>query len=188
MVLSVQPIFDAVEAVKEKAKTEPRVILLCPQGEQYTQKKAEDLAKEEHLIFLCGHYEGFDERVRAHLVTDEISIGDYVLTGGEIGAMVIADSVTRLLPGVLGNDESAVTDSYSTGLLEHPHYTRPAQFRGMDVPDVLLSGHHEKITEWRSEQSLKRTYLRRPDLLASYDLNKKEAKQLDHIKRDLDGK
>ncbi len=188
MVLSVQPIFDAVEAVKEKAKTEPRVILLCPQGEQYTQKKAADLAKEEHLIFLCGHYEGFDERVRAHLVTDEISIGDYVLTGGEIGAMVIADSVTRLLPGVLGNDESAVTDSYSTGLLEHPHYTRPAQFRGMDVPDVLLSGHHEKIAEWRSEQSLKRTYLRRPDLLASYDLNKKEAKQLDHIKRDLDGK
>lgn len=185
MVLSAQPIFDAVEAVKQTAEAKPRVILLCPQGERYTQAKAEELAREDHLIFLCGHYEGFDERVRQHLVTDEISIGDYVLTGGEIGAMVIADSVTRLLPGVLGNDESAVTDSHSTGLLEHPHYTRPAQFRGMNVPEILLSGHHGKVNEWRSEESLRRTYLRRPDLLESYHLSEQEAKQLERMKREL---
>lgn len=148
--------------------------MLCPQGEQHSQQKAAELAEEEHLIFLCGHYEGFDERVR-HLVTDELSIGDYVLTGGELAAMVIADSVVRLLPGVLGNDESAVTDSYSTGLLEHPHYTRPADFRGMKVPDVLLSGHHAKIEEWRMEQSLRRTLERRPDLLKGHELTAKEA-------------
>ncbi|OLO40871.1 tRNA (guanosine(37)-N1)-methyltransferase TrmD [Alkalihalophilus pseudofirmus] len=165
MVLMPQPIFDAVDDLVIEQNSKPRVVLLCPQGERYTQKKAEQLAKEEHLILVCGHYEGFDERIREHLVTDEISIGDYVLTGGEIGAMVISDSVTRLLPGVLGNETSAVTDSFSTGLLEHPHYTRPADFRGMKVPDVLLSGHHENIKKWRHEQSLERTKKRRPDLL-----------------------
>ncbi|WP_209122408.1 tRNA (guanosine(37)-N1)-methyltransferase TrmD [Alkalihalobacillus sp. BA299] len=166
MVLMPQPIFDAVDdLVETQQKSKPRIVLLCPQGERYTQKKAEQLAQEDHLILVCGHYEGFDERIREHLVTDEISIGDYVLTGGELGAMVITDSVTRLLPGVLGNETSAVTDSFSTGLLEHPHYTRPADFRGLKVPDVLLSGHHEKIKEWRYEQSLKRTKQRRPDLL-----------------------
>lgn len=163
MVLTPQPLFDAVHALASHAK--PRVILMCPQGEPYTQQKAEELAQEDHLIIICGHYEGYDERIRQHLVTDEISIGDYILTGGEIGAMVIADSVTRLLPGVLGNQESAITDSFSTGLLEHPQYTRPADFRGMKVPDVLLSGHHERIDKWRQEQSRKRTELRRPDLL-----------------------
>ncbi|WP_078554714.1 tRNA (guanosine(37)-N1)-methyltransferase TrmD [Bacillus alkalicellulosilyticus] len=163
MVLMPQPLFDAVDDIRGQAN--PRVILLCPQGERYTQKKAEELAREEHLILLCGHYEGYDERIREYLVTDEISIGDYVLTGGELGAMVITDSVTRLLPGVLGNETSAVTDSFSTGLLEHPQYTRPADFRGMKVPDVLLSGHHEKIKEWRREQALERTKTRRPDLL-----------------------
>ena len=126
-----------------------------PQGERYTQKKAEELAKEEHLLFICGHYEGYDERIREHLVTDEILIGDFVLTGGELGAMVVIDSVVRLLPGVLGNEESPVQDSFSTGLLEHPHYTRPAEFRGMKVPDVLLSGNHKLIDEWRRKQSLK---------------------------------
>ncbi|WP_078430698.1 tRNA (guanosine(37)-N1)-methyltransferase TrmD [Alkalihalobacterium alkalinitrilicum] len=165
MVLMPQPIFDAVDDLVIEQDSKPRVVLLCPQGERYTQKKAEQLAKEEHLILVCGHYEGFDERIREHLVTDEISIGDYVLTGGELGAMVISDSVTRLLPGVLGNETSAVTDSFSTGLLEHPHYTRPADFRGMKVPDVLLSGHHENIKKWRHEQSLERTKKRRPDLL-----------------------
>ncbi|MDE5412990.1 tRNA (guanosine(37)-N1)-methyltransferase TrmD [Alkalihalobacterium chitinilyticum] len=165
MVLMPQPIFDAVDDLVKDKQTKPRVVLLCPQGERYTQKKAEELAKEEHLILVCGHYEGFDERIREHLVTDEISIGDYVLTGGELGAMVITDSVTRLLPGVLGNETSAVTDSFSTGLLEHPHYTRPADFRGMKVPDVLLSGHHENIKNWRHEQSIERTKKRRPDLL-----------------------
>ncbi|MFS0613207.1 tRNA (guanosine(37)-N1)-methyltransferase TrmD [Lederbergia ruris] len=165
MVLQPQPIFDAVSHLTKKTDTKPRIILLCPQGERFDQRKAEELAQEKHLIFICGHYEGYDERIREHLVTDEISIGDYVLTGGELGAMVVIDSVVRLLPGVLGNENSPIHDSFSTGLLEHPHYTRPADFRGMKVPDVLLSGNHAKIAEWRKEQSLKRTRERRPDLL-----------------------
>lgn len=184
MVLSPQPIFDAVESMKTEAETKPRVIMLCPQGVPYSQKKAEELAKEEHLIFLCGHYEGFDERVREHLVTDEISLGDYVLTGGELGAMVIADSVTRLIPGVLGNENSAITDSHSTGMLEHPHYTRPADFRGMRVPDILLSGHHANIEEWRLKESLRRTYARRPDLLEANSLSEAEKKLLEKVKNE----
>ncbi|OAH53739.1 MULTISPECIES: tRNA (guanosine(37)-N1)-methyltransferase TrmD [Bacillaceae] len=182
MVLKPQPLFDAVEALKEEAETAPRIILMCPQGERYTQKKAEELAREEHLIFLCGHYEGYDERVRTHLVTDEISIGDYVLTGGELGAMVVADSIVRLLPGVLGNDDSAVQDSFSSGLLEHPHYTRPADFRGMKVPDVLTSGNHRHIDEWRREQSLKRTWERRPDLFDHCPLTEEEKQLIDSWK------
>lgn len=175
MVLTPQPLFDAVDSITVGEVNEKRrVILLCPQGERYTQQKAEELAEMDHLIFICGHYEGYDERIRQHLITDEISIGDFVLTGGELGAMVIADSVTRLLPGVLGNESSAVTDSFSTGLLEYPHYTRPADFRGMKVPDVLLSGHHQRIEEWRKKQALKRTFERRPDLLESYDLSEEE--------------
>ncbi|MGM1045315.1 tRNA (guanine37-N1)-methyltransferase [Paenibacillus uliginis N3/975] len=152
----------------------PRVILMCPQGETFTQKKAEELAQEEHLIFVCGHYEGYDERIREYLVTDELSIGDYVLTGGELPAMVIIDSVVRLLPGVLGNEMSAVTDSFSTGLLEYPHYTRPAEFRGWKVPDILLSGHHANIEVWRREQALQRTWERRPELLESLELTPKD--------------
>ncbi|WP_180552187.1 tRNA (guanosine(37)-N1)-methyltransferase TrmD, partial [Staphylococcus haemolyticus] len=132
MVLKPEPMFEAVEKIA--AGRQPRVVLLCPQGERYTQQKAEEFAREEELILLCGHYEGYDERIREYLVTDEISIGDYVLTGGEIGAMTIVDSVVRLLPGVLGQEASHVNDSFSTGLLEHPHYTRPADFRGMKVP------------------------------------------------------
>ncbi|MGP4072632.1 tRNA (guanosine(37)-N1)-methyltransferase TrmD [Piscibacillus sp. B03] len=182
MVLKPQPIFDAVEDLVKAEKKKPRVILLCPQGERFTQKKAEELAKEDHLIFICGHYEGYDERIRQHLVTDEISIGDYVLTGGELGAMVITDSVIRLQPEVLGNDESAVKDSFSMQLLEHPHYTRPNDFRGMKVPDVLTSGHHGKIEEWRTYESLKRTYHRRPDLLESAQLSETEHKMLEKIK------
>ncbi|MCM3759425.1 tRNA (guanosine(37)-N1)-methyltransferase TrmD [Alkalihalobacillus oceani] len=178
MVLSPQPLFDAVDALKRESGTKPRVILLCPQGERYSQQKAEELAAEEHLILLCGHYEGYDERIREHLVTDEISIGDYVLTGGELGAMVLIDSVARLLPGVLGNEESAVTDSFSTGLLEHPHYTRPADFRGMKVPDVLLSGHHKNIEEWREKEALRRTWERRPDLLEQETLSEKQQRWL----------
>lgn len=177
MVLKPQPLFDAVDDLKKTAEN-PRVILMCPQGERYTQQKAEELAQEEHLIFLCGHYEGYDERVRQHLVTDEISIGDYVLTGGELGAMVVADSVVRLLPGVLGNEHSAVQDSFSSGLLEHPHYTRPADFRGLKVPDVLVSGNHKHINEWRRTESLKRTWERRPDLLGSIDLTEEEQQQI----------
>ncbi|UOQ47898.1 tRNA (guanosine(37)-N1)-methyltransferase TrmD [Gracilibacillus caseinilyticus] len=174
MVLKPQPIFDAVEAVQQDTASAPRVILMCPQGQPYTQKKAEELAKEDHLIFICGHYEGYDERIRTELVTDEISIGDYVLTGGELGAMVVIDSVVRLLPNVLGNDDSAVQDSFSTGLLEHPHYTRPADFRGLTVPDVLLSGNHAHIDQWRRKEALKRTFLRRRDLLEEMDLTEEE--------------
>lgn len=178
MVLSPQPIFDAVEQIKQKHDTNPRIILMCPQGETYTQKKAEQLAQEDHLILICGHYEGYDERIRTHLVTDEISIGDYVLTGGELAAMVVIDSVVRLLPGVLGNQESARSDSFSTGLLEHPHYTRPAEFRGLKVPDVLLSGNHQKIEEWRRKESFKRTLERRPDLLKGLELSEDEKEWL----------
>ncbi|MCM3739068.1 tRNA (guanosine(37)-N1)-methyltransferase TrmD [Oceanobacillus luteolus] len=183
MVLTPQPVFDAVDALLEEKDTKPRIVLLCPQGEQYTQKKAEELAKEDHLIFICGHYEGYDERIRLGLATDEISIGDYVLTGGELGAMVIVDSVVRLLPDVLGNEESAVEDSFSTGLLEHPHYTRPATYRNMSVPDVLLSGDHAKIAKWRKTQSLKRTLERRPDLLETYPLTEEEKQIIQELKR-----
>ncbi|KKD53228.1 MULTISPECIES: tRNA (guanosine(37)-N1)-methyltransferase TrmD [Paenibacillus] len=196
MVLKPDPIFAAVEALLDKSEQPafetavegiryedaehnadiktPRIILMCPQGETFTQKKAEELAKEDHLIFICGHYEGYDERIREHLVTDELSIGDYVLTGGELPAMVVIDSVTRLLPGVLGNETSAVTDSFSTGLLEYPHYTRPAEFRGWKVPGVLLSGHHVNIDSWRRQEALRRTMERRPDLLEQAELTSKE--------------
>lgn len=161
-----------------EASKRPRIILMCPQGEPFTQRKAEELSKEERLVFICGHYEGYDERIREHLVTDELSIGDYVLTGGELPAMVMIDSIVRLLPGVLGNESSAVTDSYSTGLLEYPHYTRPASFRGWEVPEVLISGHHVRIEGWRREQSLLRTVQRRPDLLETADVSDKEREWL----------
>lgn len=179
MVLTPQPVFDAVDAVINKNQAKPRLVLMCPQGEPYNQKKAEELAEEEHLIFICGHYEGYDERIREHLVTDEISIGDYVLTGGELGAMVVIDSVVRLIPDVLGNKESAPEDSFSTGLLEHPHYTRPADFRGMKVPDVLLSGNHAKIDEWRRKESLKRTYERRRELLDNKTISEEDFKNME---------
>ncbi|WP_019152809.1 tRNA (guanosine(37)-N1)-methyltransferase TrmD [Robertmurraya massiliosenegalensis] len=182
MVLKPQPIFDAVSHLKAEAESDkPRVILLCPQGKTYNQKMAEDLAKEEHLIFICGHYEGYDERIREHIITDEISIGDYVLTGGELGAMVVIDSVVRLLPEVLGNEESHLRDSFSTGLLEHPHYTRPADFRGIKVPDVLTSGNHRLIDQWRAKESLRRTYERRPDLLDNFELTEEQKKWLREI-------
>jgi len=180
MVLKPEPMFSAVEAIT--AGKQPRIILMCPQGERFTQKKAEELAQETELVFLCGHYEGYDERIRQHLVTDEISIGDFVLTGGELGAMTVIDSVVRLLPGVLGQEDSHIQDSFSTGLLEHPHYTRPAEFRGMKVPDVLLSGNHAKIEQWREEQSLKRTFERRPDLLEQYPLTDKQKLYLEKLK------
>lgn len=184
MVLKPQPIFDAVDALNAiEGQAKPRVILMCPQGERYTQAKAEELAQEEHLIFICGHYEGYDERIREHLVTDEISIGDYVLTGGELGAMVVIDSVVRLLPGVLGKEASHVNDSFSTGLLEHPHYTRPADFRGMKVPDTLLSGNHAHIDEWRERESFRRTIERRPDLLENYPLTEKQKKLVSELKK-----
>ncbi|AMA72644.1 MULTISPECIES: tRNA (guanosine(37)-N1)-methyltransferase TrmD [Aneurinibacillus] len=193
MVLKPEPIFRAVESLtgsleegaEHSVGGKPRVILLCPQGKRYNQAMAEELAEEKHLIFICGHYEGYDERIREHLVTDEISIGDYVLTGGELPAMVIIDSVVRLQEGALGNAQSAVADSYSMGLLEHPHYTRPAEFRGWRVPDVLLSGHHENIERWRLKESLRRTLMRRPDLLETIEMTPKIKKLLEEIKREL---
>lgn len=185
MVLKPQPIFDAVADLQGEAKSQPRVILLCPQGERYNQSKAEELAKLDHLIFVCGHYEGYDERIREHVVTDEISIGDFVLTGGELGAMVVIDSVVRLLPGVLGNEESHMRDSFSTGFLEHPHYTRPADFRGMKVPDILISGNHRLIDEWRTKESLRRTFFRRPDLLDHVELTDEQKKWLEEFKKEV---
>lgn len=166
MVMKPEPFFAAVDAIRTAAAgTLPRVILTSPQGERLTHSMARRLADESHLIVLCGHYEGIDERVREGLATDEISIGDYVLTGGELPAMVIVDAVARFIPGVVGDAQSVEVDSFAGGLLDHPHYTRPAEFRGMRVPEVLLSGDHETIGRWRRAQRLHRTLRRRPDLL-----------------------
>lgn len=184
MVLTPQPIFDAVESVVNESRANPRILLMSPQGERFTQKKAEELAKEDHLVLICGHYEGFDERIREHLATDELSIGDYVLTGGELASMVIVDSVVRLIPGLLGNEKSRQDDSFSTGLLEYPQYTRPYDFRGYQVPDVLLSGDHQKIEEWRRQESLRRTFERRPDLLADASLTEKDLQFLEKLKQE----
>ena len=162
MVLKPEPLFEAVESLGNE---QTKVILLTPAGRPFSQAIARELAQDEHLLFICGSYEGVDERVRETLVDDELSIGDYVLTNGGLPAMVIIDAVTRLLPGALGDDESAKDESFSHGLLEYPHYTRPAEFRGMKVPDVLLSGHHAEIDKWRAEQARLRTAQQRPDLL-----------------------
>lgn len=184
MVLMPQPVYDAVESVKAKVPPSvvPRTILLTPQGQTHSQKIARELAQEKHIIFICGHYEGFDERIRK-LADLELSIGDYVLTGGELAAMVVIDSVVRLVPGVLGNEQSASGDSFSHHLLEHPHYTRPQDFRGLKVPDVLLSGDHGRIATWRHKESLRRTWLRRPDLLAEYPLNEEEKKWMKEFQK-----
>lgn len=165
MVMQAQPVYDAYQHIAAKAGEYTRVIHMTPQGKVFNQSMAKELAKEENLIFLCGHYEGIDERVLEMIVTDEVSIGDYVLTGGELPAMVMIDTIARLVPGVLNNDASAVEESFSDNLLEYPQYTRPEEFRGKRVPEVLLSGHHAKIAQWRKEQSLIRTRNRRPDLL-----------------------
>jgi tRNA (guanine37-N1)-methyltransferase len=161
MVLKPEPLFEAVEHL---ANDRTHVILLTPVGRTFNQAMARELAQREHLLFICGSYEGVDERVREALVDEEISIGDFVLTNGGLPAMVVIDAVTRLLPGVLGDDESASDESFSQGLLEYPHYTRPAEFRGMKVPEILLSGHHAEIGKWRAEQAVERTVQRRPDL------------------------
>lgn len=183
MLLKVQPIHDALTFIKEEARTQPRVILLDPAGKPFNQEMAEDFSEEEHLVFICGHYEGYDERIRS-LVTDEVSLGDYVLTGGELGAMVMIDATVRLLPEVLGNDESAKTDSHSTGLLEHPQYTRPANYEGMEVPHVLTNGNHKLIAEWQLKESLRRTFLRRPDMLESLEMTKEMEKLLEEVKKE----
>ena len=185
MLLKPEPIFGAVESLiftlqssrekDQRLKIEaPPIILLTPQGRPFSQAIAQELVQHEQLVLLCGRYEGVDERVRQHLVTDEISIGDYVLTGGELAAMVLVDAVTRLLPGVLGAEGAAETDSHATGLLEGPHYTKPAQFREWAVPEVLRSGHAGKIARWRREESLRRTWQRRPDLLLTAELTEED--------------
>ena len=179
MVLKPEPIFQAVEAVQPKAPEPGRVILLTPQGRLLTQPIVDELAVHPRLLLLCGHYEGVDERVREHLADDEISIGDYVLSGGELAAMVLVDALVRRLPGALGSEASLEEESHTEGLLEYPQYTRPAEFRGWPVPDVLLSGHHEEIRRWRQRQSLLRTAKRRPDLLAQACLTDEERRWLE---------
>ncbi|HFR3342184.1 MULTISPECIES: tRNA (guanosine(37)-N1)-methyltransferase TrmD [Streptococcus] len=181
MLLRAQPIFDTMDAISQ---TNPRVILLDPAGRTFNQAYAEELAQEEQLIFICGHYEGYDERIKA-LVTDEISLGDYVLTGGELAAMTMIDATVRLIPEVIGKEASHTDDSFSSGLLEYPQYTRPYEYRGMVVPDVLMSGHHENIRKWRLEQSLRKTYERRPDLLEKYDMTAEEEEIFQKIKAEV---
>ena len=164
MLMQAQPVYDAYNAIVQKIKTKPRVIYLTPQGKVFKQSMAKEFALEEDLIFLCGHYEGIDERVLEEIVTDYISIGDYVLTGGELPAMVLMDAISRMVPGVLGNQESGDSESHSNYLLEYPQYSRPEEWMGKKVPEVLLSGDHAKVDEWRLEQSLQRTKVHRPDL------------------------
>ena len=174
MLMQAGPVYGAYRSVAEKAKSKPRVTYLSPQGQTFSQSMAEEFAQEEELIFLCGHYEGIDERVLEEIVTDYVSIGDYVLTGGELPAMVMIDAVSRLIPGVLHNDTSAEFESFQDNLLEYPQYTRPEEWHGKKVPEILLSGHHANIEKWRREQSVIRTAERRPDLLEKADLTQKE--------------
>jgi tRNA (guanine37-N1)-methyltransferase len=182
MVMKPGPVFDAVEAVKKEYNDASRsVILLSPRGRLYNQRVAQQLAHYDRLILICGHYEGVDERVSEHLVDDEISIGDYVLSGGEIAAMVIVDTIARLLPGVVGSEVSIEEESHVNGLLEYPHYTRPALFRDWVVPDVLLSGNHSQIAQWRHRQSLIKTMKSRPDLIEKYSLTEDDQKLLGEI-------
>ena len=185
MVMKPEPVFEAVETVLELGTHQsppapaPPIIMLTPQGRVFTQTVADELSRHEKIALLCGRYEGMDERIREHLVTDEISIGDYVLTGGELPALILIDAVSRLIPGVLGDPDGAADDSHATGLLEYPHYTRPPEFRDWKVPDILLSGDHGKIEKWRREQSLLRTLERRSDLLEEAELTQKEKKILE---------
>ena len=174
LVMQPEPVYRAYEDLTKDMKEKPRVVYLTPQGTTFHQEMAKELAKEEELVFLCGHYEGIDERVLEEIVTDYVSIGDYVLTGGELPAMVMIDSISRLVPGVLHNDDSAGDESFENGLLEYPQYTRPPVFLDKEVPEVLLSGHHENIRKWRHEQSVKRTKERRPDLWEAYEKEMEE--------------
>jgi tRNA (guanine37-N1)-methyltransferase len=183
MVMKPEPIFTAIESVLGAPPTCP-VILLTPQGRVFTQTLAEELSLHDHLALLCGRYEGIDERVREYLVTDEISIGDYVLSGGELPALVLIDAITRLIPGALGDPEGAWDDSHATGLLEYPHYTRPPEFRGWGVPEILLSGDHARIARWRRQQALLRTRQRRPDLLEKAGLSESDRDFLNSLELD----
>lgn len=183
MVMKPEPLFRATEKVKEAFCLSCKVILLSPQGQPFAQEKAKELAKQEALILLCGHYQGVDERVREHLIDEEISVGDFVLTGGELAAMVMVDAIARMLPGVLGCEDSARQDSFYQTLLDYPHYTRPAEFRGWKVPGILISGNHQKIKEWRKKKKLENTFKKRPDLLKIAELSREEEEMLEQIKR-----
>lgn len=183
MVMKPEPLFRAVEKVKEEKRSSWKVILLSPQGQPFAQEKAKELAQEGGLIFICGHYEGVDERVREHLIDEELSLGDFVLTGGELAAIVIIDAIARMLPEVLGCKDSIREDSFYQTLLDYPHYTRPAEFRGWKVPGVLISGNHQKIREWRKKKKLENTFKKRPDLLKTAKLSREEEEMLEQIKR-----
>lgn len=184
MVMQAQPIYDAYQSIAPKAAG-ARVVYMTPQGRPFTQRIAEELSKEEDLVFLCGHYEGVDERIIEEIVTDEISLGDFVLTGGELAAITIIDAVSRLVPGVLGKEDSFADESFSDGLLEYPQYTRPPVFHGKEVPEILLSGHHANIAKWRREQSLVRTVKKRPDLLETAELTEKERQFVERLLEEL---
>jgi tRNA (guanine37-N1)-methyltransferase len=179
MVMQPEPIYEAYKEITKNSSKKPRVIYLTPQGKKFDQTMALELSKEEELIFLCGHYEGVDERVIEMVVTDEVSIGDYILTGGELAVMVMIDAISRLIPNVLSNETSAETETFDDNLLEYPQYTRPAVFMNRQVPDILLSGHHKNINMWRRQQSLIRTYNKRPDLLEKANLVETDTKFLD---------
>lgn len=181
MLMQAQPVFDAWKAVADRIGYRPRTIYLTPQGPTFTQTMAKGFAGEEELVLLCGHYEGIDERVLEEIVTDYISIGDYVLTGGELAAMVMVDVISRMVPGVLTNDESGATESFEDNLLEYPQYSRPEEWMGKKVPPILLSGNHQKVDEWRREQSILRTAERRPDLLEKAQLTQKERAMLEKL-------
>ncbi|MGM0436686.1 MAG: tRNA (guanosine(37)-N1)-methyltransferase TrmD [Bacillota bacterium] len=187
MVLKINPIYKAWKNVNKEKKEKVHTILLSPQGKTLNQDKVKELSSYNNLTLICGHYEGVDERVRKSIIDEEISIGDYVLTGGEIPAMVIVDAVSRLVDDVLGDEDSSKKDSFYEGLLEHPHYTRPREFKNMKVPDVLLSGHHARIKRWRLKKALKRTLLRRPDLIEKKKLSEKEKKLLEEVKQEIKG-
>lgn len=185
MVLQPEPVISALRDNLDLNDPDTEIILMSPQGKVFNQEAACELSKKKRLAFICGHYEGFDERIRS-FVTQEYSIGDYVLTGGELPAMVMIDAISRLIPGVIKEQESYEEDSFYNGLLEYPHYTRPQNFEGMEVPEILLSGHHENIRKWRKKESLRRTLERRPDLLEHYELNKEEETMLAEIKAELE--
>ena len=184
MVMKPEPIFSAVESVLAEAITTTPIILLTPQGRLFDQTVAANLAELPRLTLICGRYEGVDERVRQHLATDELSIGDYVLTGGELPALVVIDAIARLIPGVLGDETAAANDSHQGGVLEHPHYTRPAEFRGWPVPEILRSGDHGAVDDWRRRQSLRRTFLRRPELLLEAELSEQDRIWLQQLKEE----
>ena len=188
MVMKPEPLFEAVAAVRSEGELGPAtpIVLLAAQGHRLTQRIVEELTGQPEIVLVCGRYEGVDQRVRDHLVTDEISVGDYVLSGGEVAAMVVIDAVSRLVSGVVGSIESTEDDSFTTGLLQHPHYTRPAEFQGMSVPAVLLSGNHAEISRWRRRESLRITYLRRPDLLSAAELSDEDRRFVESLRSSVE--